>query len=328
MKTIRISRSGFPGNGQVSWIKFIEFVLSKKYNVIIDSENPDLVLYTSLHTSPNEYDEYLKTEIKNYDITNPNIKFLFVSGEATHFNDHLTRGENHFSMGYENLDHNRYLRVPSYVFDAWTLFDEARLYDTPFHWLTEKRNYDEIIKKQKGFCSIVQSSDVAFRGLVFDKLSEYKQVTSSGPWRGNCEPEDALNKMQWWAPEYRGKTDGLTYREKIDFFRKFKFNMAMHLLNIDNIVQEKLLHSYVSGAVPIFYGNRFIEDEGFNPNSFINLHKYENNLDEFLELVKRIDTDADLHRKYIEEPIFVDNKLPIYFDTEYLLTFLEKIINK
>ena len=328
MKTIRISRMGFPGNGQISWLNFIEFILSKKYNVVIDSENPDLVIYTNLHTSPNEYDEYLKTQIKTYDSNNQNIKFLFVSGEAAHFNDHLMRGDNHFSMGYENLDHNRYLRVPSYVFDAWTLFDESRLYDTPFHWLTEKRNYDEIIKKQKGFCSIVQASDVHFRGLVFDKLSEYKQVTSSGPWRGNCEPEDSLNKMQWWSPEYRGRTDGLTYREKIDFFRKFKFNMAMHLLNIDNIIQEKLLHSYVSGAVPIFHGNRFIEEEGFNPNSFINLHKYENNIDEFLELVKRIDTDTDLHRKYIEEPIFVDNKLPIYFDTEYLLSFFEKIFNK
>jgi hypothetical protein len=216
--------------------------------------------------------------------------------------------------------------VPSYVFDAWTLFDESRIYDTPFHWLTEKRNYEEIIKKQKGFCSIVQASDVPYRGLIFDKLSEYKQVTSGGPWRGNIDPADSLNKMQWWRREYHGRTDGLTYREKIDLFRKFKFNIAIHLYNVDYIIQEKLLHAYASGAVPIFYGNRYIEEEGFNPESFINLHKYEN-LDIFLDLIKSIDTDPILHRKYIEEPIFIDNKLPIYFDPEYLLSFLDKIVN-
>jgi len=327
MRTIRISRTGFPGNGQVSWMNFVKFVLSKKYNVVVDSENPDLVLYTNLHTSPDEYDQFLKCNVKGYDRNNKNIKFLYVSGEATHFMDHINNGSNFFSMGYEKFEHERYLRVPSYVFDSWTLFDESRIYDTPFSWLTEKRNYDEIIKKQKGFCSIAQASDVHFRGLVFDKLSEYKQVTSSGPWRGNVSPEDALNKMQWWAPQYHGRTDGLTYREKIDFFRKFKFNISIQLLNIENLVQEKLLHAFVSGAVPLFYGNKNIEQEGFNPDAFINLHNYENNLDEFLELVKRIDTDNNLHKKYIEEPIFVDNKLPQYFDTEYLLDFFDKIIN-
>jgi len=327
MKTIKISRMGFPGNGQISWMKFIVFLLSKKYNVVIDVENPDIVLYTNLHNSPSEYDMNLNTNVRSYDWNNKNIKFLFVSGEAVRFQDHLNNGENFYSMGYEKIENDRYLRVPSYVFDAWTLFDESRIYDTPFNWLTEKRNYDEIIRKQKGFCSIVQASDVTYRGLIFDKLSEYKKVTSAGPWRGNVDLEDALNKMQWWSREYHGRTDGLTYREKIDFFRKFKFNISIHLYNIDYLIQEKLLHAYVSGAVPIFHGNQYIEEEGFNPESFINLHKYDN-LEEFLELVKQIDTDSNLHRKYIESSIFVDNKLPIYFDTEYLLSFLDKMINQ
>ena len=69
----------------------------------------------------------------------------------------------------------------------------------------------------------------------------------------------------------------------------------------------------------------YILEEGFNPESFINLHDY-TELDGFLELVKRIDTDNVLHKKYIDAPIFVDNKLPDYYDFEYTLSFLEKII--
>jgi hypothetical protein len=326
MKTIRISRMGFPGCGQHSWMRFLIFLLSRKYNVILDSENPDLVLYTNLHVSPNDYDSFMKCNVASYDFKNKNIKFLFVSGEVSNFHDHLNHGENVWSMGYENFEHERYLRVPSYVLDIWTLFDESGITYSPFDWLTKTRDYEKIVARQKGFCSIAQASDVSYRGLVFDKLSEYKKVTSSGPWRGNVDPEDALNKMQWHGHQYMGRIDGLTYREKIDFFRKFKFNIAIQLHNVDYCIQEKLIHSYVSGAVPIYYGNKFIETEGFNPESFINLHNYEN-LDDFLDLVKKIDTDNNLHRKYIEEPIFTDNKLPIYFDIDYLLSFFEKILN-
>jgi hypothetical protein len=124
---------------------------------------------------------------------------------------------------------------------------------------------------------------------------------------------------------YIGRNDGLTYREKIGFFNKYKFNIAIHYTNTDYIVQEKLFHSFFSGAIPIFYGNKMILNEGFNPNSFINLHNYED-LNEFLSLVKLIDGDENLRKKYINEPIFIDNKIPEYFDFEYTLNFLDKII--
>jgi hypothetical protein len=119
--------------------------------------------------------------------------------------------------------------------------------------------------------------------------------------------------------------DGLTYREKIEFFKKYKFNIAIHLTNTDYIVQEKIYHSFFSGCIPIFFGNKYILEEGFNPDSFINLHDY-SDLNSFLELVKNIDNDQNLYKKYIESPIFINNKLPEYFDFDYTLSFLEKII--
>jgi hypothetical protein len=325
MKTIRISRQGFTTHGMHSWMKYFIFVLSKKYNVVVDAVNPDIVFYSNLHFKEGEYDTFMKQNIVHHHQTDMNKKFIFVSGEVADFLSPIQNNPNVWSLGYQKFQHERYFRMPSFVFDAWTLFDEDRLYDTPFSWLTEKRDYDKIIKGQKGFCSITQASDVAYRGLIFDKLSEHKQVTSSGPWRANVLPEDSLNKYQWLNQVYIGRNDGLTYREKIDFFRKFKFNMAIHLTDTPYIVQEKLLHAFVAGAIPIFHGNRFIEEEGFNPESFINLHKFDN-LDEFLELVVRIDTDNDLHKKYIESPIFVDNKLPDYFDFDNVLGFLETIV--
>ncbi len=324
MRTIRISRLGFPNHGMFSWMNFFKFVLSKKYNVIIDPINPDLVITSNICYQDNQVDHYLGVNPIQYDINNPNIKFLYVSGEVADFRSCLEL-DNHWSIGYENFTHDKYLRQPSGMFDIWTLYDESRLVDSPLNWLTETRNFDLIKSRNTGFCSITQASHNDFRKKVFDKLGEYKTVTSSGPWEQNIQ-ENGLNKYQWQNNIYMGRIDGLTYREKIEFFNRFKFNMAIHYTDTPYILQEKIFHAYFSGAIPIFFGNKEILLEGFNPKSFINLHDYDN-LDDFLALVKEIDNNELLYKQYIEEPIYKDNKLPEYINFDYTLAFLEKILD-
>jgi len=326
MKTIRITRQSFPNHGNCSWLSYFKFVLSKKYNVIIDSKNPDIVFHTNLQCAVDEIDrctgqmppQFTEEEAKN-------IKFIYISGEMADFRSNV-EGDNRWAIGYEKFEHPRYLRQPSGVLDVWTLFDESRVVDSPLDWLTEKRNFDVISKRNTGFCSITQASENEIRCKVFDKLSEYKQVTSSGPWRQNIFDNETLNKWQWMDSVYTGRCDGLTYREKIEFFMKYKFNISIHYGSSDNILQEKIYHAFISGAIPIFFGNKYILEEGFNPEAFINIHDFQNDMDSFLNLVKTIDNDENLYRKYIEAPIFVDNKLPEYYNFEYVLNFLDKVI--
>lgn len=322
MKTVRITRQGFPNIGQHSWMNYFKFILSKKYNVIIDPINPDIVIHSDLNYNESQIDTFTRQLPTKHNQSDRNKKFLYVSGEVADFLSPISLYENQWALGYNKFEHNRYLRQPSGVFDVWTLYDESRLVDSPLNWLTQRRNFETISNRNTGFCSITQASNNDFRGEVFDKLSEYKQVTSSGPWRQNI---DALNKYQWQNMDYVGRIDGLTYREKIGFFQNYKFNMSIHYTNTDYILQEKLYHAYFSGAIPIFFGNKYILEEGFNPESFINLHDF-TDLDDFLSLVKEIDNNQTLYQKYIEAPIFVDNKLPEYYDFDYTLSFLEKIV--
>jgi len=325
MKTIRITRQGFPNIGQHSWMNYFKFILSKKYNVIIDPINPDIVIHSDLNYDENHIDTYTGQLPTKHHQSDKNKKFLYVSGEVADFMGPINDNENQWALGYNKFQHERYLRQPSGVFDVWTLYDESRLVDSPLNWLTQKRNFDIISNRNTGFCSITQASNNDFRGQVFDKLSEYKEISSSGPWRQTIHGEGGLNKYQWQNMDYVGRIDGLTYREKIGFFQKYKFNMAIHYTNTDYILQEKLYHAFFSGAIPIFFGNKYILEEGFNPESFINLHDF-TDLDDFLSLVKEIDNNPSLYRKYIESPIFVDNKLPEYYDFDYTLNFLEKIV--
>ena len=324
MKTIRITRQGFPNESMHSYFNFFIFVLSKKYNVIIDPINPDLVIYSNLNFNEHQIDTKLKSNPKVHDHFDMSKKFLFVSGEVADFNSMLHL-DNHWSIGYQKINHEKYLRQPSGIFDVWTLFDESRLTDSPFNWLTTTRDYETIKNRNTGFCSITQASHNDFREKVFDKLCEYKTVSSSGPWKQNLFGDETLNRHQWINNIYSGRMDGLGYREKIEFFQKYKFNISIHFTNTPYILQEKIFHSFFSGSIPIFYGNEFIYEEGFNPESFINLHEFDN-LNDFLNLVKKIDSDNNLYKKYIESPIYVDNKLPEYMNFDYTLSFLEKII--
>jgi hypothetical protein len=325
MKTVRITRQGFPNVGQHSWMNYFKFILSKKYNVIIDPINPDIVIHSDLNYNESQIDTYTGQLPTNHNQSDKNKKFIYVSGEVADFRSPIMANENQWALGYNKFEHERYLRQPSGVFDVWTLYDESRLVDSPLNWLTQKRNFDVISKRNVGFCSITQASNNDFRGQVFDKLSEYKEISSSGPWRQTLHGEETLNKYQWQNSIYNGRIDGLTYREKIGLFQKYKFNMSIHYTNTDYILQEKIYHAFFSGAIPIFFGNQHILEEGFNPESFINLHNF-TSMDDFLSLVKEIDTNQTLYRKYIESPIFVDNKLPDYYDFDYTLNFLEKIV--
>ena len=125
--------------------------------------------------------------------------------------------------------------------------------------------------------------------------------------------------------EYMGKIDGLTYRDKVNFFKDCFFNISFQYTNTDYLTQEKIIHAFAANTIPIFWGNKFIEQEGFNPDSFINLHSF----DSFENAFAYIDSlyqDKDKMINVLSAPIFKNNILPDYFNNNYLLSFLEKII--
>lgn len=328
-KTIRLSRANFPGIGNFSWMNFFVNILQKKYNIIIDSINPDLVIYTNQFYKKGNLDYYTNQTIKDINDYDDSVKKIFISGEARpDFINNFLKGENYYVLGYDHINHERYLRFPTLVLDAFVLHNEAQMFETPYDWLLEKRNSDEIINNKKHFCSIVQASSNNDRLSLFNIIEKKYYIKSSGPWKQTVKDEDCLNTFKYHSnSEYIGKIDGLTYRDKINFFSDSMFNISFQYTNTDYLTQEKIIHSYAANCIPIFYGNKFIEDEGFNPNTFINCHKFEN-FENVFEFISEIYENKNKLKKYFDEPIFINNKLPIYFNEDYILNFFDKIINK
>lgn len=331
MKTVRLSRQNFPNTGMCSYFTYYEYLLSKRYNVVIDSENPDIIITTNLRSDPREIDIItgkLPTNFTPKD--NPNIKFLYVTGEVSDFVGCLAHN-NQYALGYAKKDHERYFRQPACAIDVWGIFKESRMSDTPRGWLTERRDFEAIKKRNKGFCSVIQNSHCPVREKVFNKLSEYKKISAAGPWKYNMDDGiDHTMKSEYSHKSiYNGRRDGLTYKKKIEFQGKYKFNMCMYFQgNHPYMILEKPIHTYYSGSIPIFYGNDRLSEDGFNPDTFINLHNYDinGNLNDLLEVIKEIDNDEKRWKKMIEEPIFIDNKPPSYYEEEVILEFLSKIV--
>ena len=78
MKTVRITRQGFPNHGQHSWINYFKFILSKKYNVIVDPINPDIVIHSDLNYNENNIDTYTGSLPTKFNQSDKNKKFIYM----------------------------------------------------------------------------------------------------------------------------------------------------------------------------------------------------------------------------------------------------------
>lgn len=78
---------------------------------------------------------------------------------------------------------------------------------------------------------------------------------------------------------YRNNIGGRV-KDKIKFLSSYKFSLAMENSNGDGYLSEKILQSYISGTIPIYYGDYLI-DEYINPKTYI-LIKGEKDIEEKL----------------------------------------------
>jgi hypothetical protein len=315
---IKITRTNFPNQSMLYWMTYITNILEQKYEVIIDTENPDLVFWTNIHFSTDQLDFYTGENGRCH-TSYPNAKKVYCSCEMTpNHGGILSQGNNHYAIGPEPIVHERYLHLPIHnTTSAWGLYSESKLFDKPYNWLTELKDGEKILKEKKHFCGVVQNSTVPMRMELFNKLSEYKFVRASGGWITNVSPEEQT---------IRHINDGESYKSKINFLKDCKFSFQIQSNVLSYLTVEKMIHAYASNTIPIYFGNDKVLEDGFNPKSFINCHDYDS-IDDIVNVIIKIDKDDELYKQMIAEPIFVNNELPKYFNHEYVFNFLEKIIN-
>lgn len=131
-------------------------LLSEYYNVIIDSENPDLLFYSCFGHS------HLNYNCKRIFFTGENIKANFFGCD--------------FAFSFDFNDRKNHFRLPLYLF----YIDDHKMIDK-LEVLKNKENYKEIWSKKTKFCCMVVSNPKANKRIeFFNKLSQIKTVDSGG----------------------------------------------------------------------------------------------------------------------------------------------------
>lgn len=161
--------------------------------------------------------------------------------------------------------------------------------------------------KRKKFCSAVISNNYftdGFRIKFINELSKYKTVDMGGGYNN---------------------TIGEKVKNKTEFFSSYKFSIAMENTEGDGYVSEKIVDSFLSGTIPIYYGD-YMVDEYINPKSFI-LIKGEKDMLEKIEYIKKIDSDDYLYKTILSEKILLYNNIKHVNENE-LKQFLYNIFDQ
>jgi len=136
----------------------------------------------------------------------------------------------------------------------------------------------------------------------------YKQVDCPGKVLNNHPPFDSHN---------------YDYTLKYEFLSRYKFSVAFENQSVTNYTTEKILHAFVAGSIPIYWGNPQVA-RLFNPKSFINCHDFAN-FAEVLEWVRAVDRDDVLYARYRSEPPILRESRLYELSSEFLSTELQRI---
>lgn len=202
-----------------------------------------------------------------------------------------------YSLTFDfDTNQGRNFRLP-----LWYLYIDwfgVGTYDDP-HWLIPESylyGENEFTMKRKGeFCSIVYGKPIESRIQAVKNISRYKHVDV---W-GKANPNFPL-------------PDGEKY--KLDMISNYKFSLCYENSVTPGYHTEKLLHGMVAGNIPIYYGDKTV-DQDFNSSRFINAVDMSD--DELVEKIAEIDSSDELYNEMLSQPIF-DKKVSLGDITAFL----------
>lgn len=270
------------------------WVLSKKYNVIVTDNNPDIVITLS---SNERYQ---------------NAIMVHFSGEPF-----FNIGVCDYAMTSFFNDDQRFFRLPLYLLYNYDYLKHEYIssYD---HLVSNMKDPKEILKNKTNFCSFISQGsgyDGCIRTRFFHELSKYKTVDSVGSYLNNHP------KVGGEAGTINGSIN------KTSFLKNYKFAMAFE--NRENFeghvgyTTEKIFEPMIANCIPIYWGNPLIGMD-FNTNGIINWNDFGSDEKVIQEIIK-LDNNDDLYVQFIGQKYVNNENL---FTVDYVLNFFNKILKK
>jgi hypothetical protein len=277
-------------------------LLSQRFNVFIDTTDPDVVF--------GSYDFNQKREILKYD--NHRSLKVYYTGESDEprgypYNIQFTQ-----RRGLERSDH---MRIPLWVFFcSWFgennhVLSRDPSYLVPYVGLDKSKiDLEAIYDSKKRFCNFIYADETAERIKWFDAISQIGKVDSAGKLRNNI------------GGSITGRGDQI-YKQI--FMSEYLFSLAIENRGIDGYATEKLLHPMSVISIPIYWGDPNIHLD-INVDSIIDLRN--KNIKEIQEEVFYLMSDKNRYLDKLSKPWFAIDHRQQYLNN--VLDFIEQAINK
>lgn len=253
----------------------------------------------------------------------PNLKIILITGEPGGINN-AKAGFVHLIIDCKRDPNLRpsgvaFIYLPFYVASFAERLAHPRDLLLPLNFSPQS-----ILNQKSRFCAYMYSQPVNFRDQLFDCFAR------------NYKSPDALGACRNPQGKSRGDTDRVTYNLAhqtyyelaVEKYKPYKFVIACENSRINGYVTEKITNPILARSVPIYLGAPDLFSDGvFNRKAIIHVGDFPS-YEACVEHVKKVDQDDELYMSYLREPLFVNNKLPDYFRSDYLLGSFLKVFGQ
>jgi len=289
----------WPGFTPDHFRRFFPFVYDK-YD-FVPSANPEIVFYSVFSPQFRPYADARAVEPVAR-LQSGNYLRVFFTGE----NFEPDMGACEFAMTFSSLvSHPNHLRLPLWVYEdkGWGFGAERLVKRTDVDW-------EKIAAEKTAFCNFVYLHEVPYRDAIFRTLSAYKRVDAAGR---------HLNTMNgWMVPMAPSRVAG-----KIEFFRRYKFTLAVENAIWPGYMTEKLVDPMFANSIAIYVGDPQAK-LSFDPASYIDFTCFAG-MRQMLEFVREVDNTRELYMKMLAAPFYRGNTVPDYAREENILAFFDRI---
>ena len=287
MQQVRLKFTDFPGPFNPTRIQAL---LRQRFEIVIDDERPDYVIYSVSSHNHLRYPEAVR---------------IFFTGENIRPDFNICD----YAFGYDWLEFgDRHYRCPNY-----------QLYDQ-YHDLCQRMRSvaptSDFSNDTRKFCNFIYTSGSGhpFRDEFFHHLNKYRQVDAPGAHLRNTDADI--------GPAYKGDWSA----SKVAFQRGYKFSFAFENSTTIGYTTEKIVHAMAADTIPIYWGNPSIGRE-FNSRRFVNCHNYPD-AEAMAQRIMEIDRDDGLFRQILTEPFFPANEALESLRDERILDQFENIFTQ
>lgn len=203
------------------------------------------------------------------------------------------------AMGFDYLDHPKYIRTPLYAIHYWNIVNEWKISGTYEDFLLRPK----LEPSHSKFCAFIygnastgvnawgnKQDGVEKRIKMFEKLNTIKKVDSLG----SCLNNTGV-RVQPELPKIRAIQD-------------YKFTFAIENSSSPGYVTEKIVDPMVAHSVPIYWGSERVAEDF--TGGFINLHNMTE--DDAIDYIIELDRDHDKYNSLYKQPYVAD--MGGYFD--------------